>query len=77
MNPKDNRLDWTEGLLNPKRRSFLKTVAAGAAFSAASGLVELAAIRGVLDRDRLRMRWDGRAAPTGVRMVCRKRHSRA
>ena len=43
MNVTDKIIDWTEGLLNQNRRSFLKTVAAGAAVSAASGLVELAA----------------------------------
>lgn len=45
MNAKDTLLDWTEGLLNQNRRSFLKTVAAGAAASAAGGLVELASQR--------------------------------
>ncbi len=43
MNAIDKIIDWTEGLLNQNRRSFLKTVAAGAAASVASGLVELAA----------------------------------
>ncbi len=34
--------DWIKNILNPGRRSFMKTAAAGAALSAAGGLVELA-----------------------------------
>jgi len=37
--------DWLDSLLNPSRRSFLKTAAAGSALAATTGLVELASKR--------------------------------
>jgi anaerobic dimethyl sulfoxide reductase subunit A len=39
MKPFEHVVNWTEGLINQNRRSFLKTLAAGAAASAAGGLI--------------------------------------
>ncbi|HWR91964.1 MAG TPA: molybdopterin-dependent oxidoreductase, partial [Desulfobacterales bacterium] len=39
MKPFEHVVNWTEGLINQNRRSFLRTLAAGAAASAAGGLV--------------------------------------
>ncbi len=39
MKPFEHVVNWTEGLINQNRRSFLKTLTAGAAASAAGGLV--------------------------------------
>ena len=40
----DTKRNWLD-ILNPRRRSFLKTVGAGAAVATTSGLVELGAGR--------------------------------
>jgi anaerobic dimethyl sulfoxide reductase subunit A len=42
MNAPEKPLDWAESFLNQNRRSFLKTLVAGAAVSLTGGLVELA-----------------------------------
>ncbi|MGB0129181.1 MAG: molybdopterin-dependent oxidoreductase [Rhodocyclaceae bacterium] len=41
MNAPEKPVDWAKGFLNQNRRSFLKTLAAGAAVSATGGLLEL------------------------------------
>ena len=52
----DTKRNWLD-ILNPKRRSFLKTVGAGAAVATTSGLVELG-----LSRNRGQFLWKDKTA---------------